>query len=233
LRQKWEREFDYALRKDLWAFEGNRIAVPTSTSATTQAGNGDAAPLREGIEAGGACLESRHLANAGEQLMVHVAHEDAMLLGQGVDRAVAHGDEIPRHAWLVAVASEQVDQARYERRPSEELGSEAIAALGHGDAARWIAIGNRRGARAERNLGERRHRNRPLAGLALQARSVARIILERAAIETDGPTTENAETALVSGYPTGSEHRRVECRPWADPSDVKQEEPCQSAPRPS
>ena len=27
LRQKWERELDYALRKDLWAFSGNRIAV--------------------------------------------------------------------------------------------------------------------------------------------------------------------------------------------------------------
>ncbi len=27
LRRKWERELDYALRKDLWAFEGNRIAV--------------------------------------------------------------------------------------------------------------------------------------------------------------------------------------------------------------
>jgi nuclear transport factor 2 (NTF2) superfamily protein len=27
LAQKWEREFDYALRKDLWAFSGNRIAV--------------------------------------------------------------------------------------------------------------------------------------------------------------------------------------------------------------
>jgi nuclear transport factor 2 (NTF2) superfamily protein len=27
LRQKWERELDYALRKELWAFEGNRIAV--------------------------------------------------------------------------------------------------------------------------------------------------------------------------------------------------------------
>ena len=27
LRKKWERELDYALRKDLWAFEGNRIAV--------------------------------------------------------------------------------------------------------------------------------------------------------------------------------------------------------------
>ena len=27
LTAKWERELEYALRKDLWAFEGNRIAV--------------------------------------------------------------------------------------------------------------------------------------------------------------------------------------------------------------
>ncbi|MGH9087451.1 MAG: nuclear transport factor 2 family protein [Acidimicrobiales bacterium] len=27
LTSKWERELDYALRKDLWAFDGNRIAV--------------------------------------------------------------------------------------------------------------------------------------------------------------------------------------------------------------
>src|SRR5262249_1059312 len=27
LRRKWDRELDYALRKDLWAFAGNRIAV--------------------------------------------------------------------------------------------------------------------------------------------------------------------------------------------------------------
>lgn len=27
LREKWDRELDYALRKDLWAFDGNRIAV--------------------------------------------------------------------------------------------------------------------------------------------------------------------------------------------------------------
>src|SRR5689334_7704739 len=27
LRRKWERELDYALRKDLWAFSDNRIAV--------------------------------------------------------------------------------------------------------------------------------------------------------------------------------------------------------------
>lgn len=27
LQRKWAKEHDYALRKDLWAFEGNRIAV--------------------------------------------------------------------------------------------------------------------------------------------------------------------------------------------------------------
>ena len=27
LRRKWERELDYRLRKELWAFTGNRIAV--------------------------------------------------------------------------------------------------------------------------------------------------------------------------------------------------------------
>jgi len=27
LRRKWERELDYVLRKDLWAFDGDRIAV--------------------------------------------------------------------------------------------------------------------------------------------------------------------------------------------------------------
>ena len=27
LTQKWERELEYALRKSLWTFEGNRIAV--------------------------------------------------------------------------------------------------------------------------------------------------------------------------------------------------------------
>lgn len=27
LRQKWDRELDYALRKDMWSFHGNHIAV--------------------------------------------------------------------------------------------------------------------------------------------------------------------------------------------------------------
>ena len=28
LRRKWERELDYRLHKELWAFDGNRISVP-------------------------------------------------------------------------------------------------------------------------------------------------------------------------------------------------------------
>ena len=27
LTEKWERELDYALRKELWAFDGDRVAV--------------------------------------------------------------------------------------------------------------------------------------------------------------------------------------------------------------
>jgi uncharacterized protein len=38
LTQKWEREFDYALRKELWAFSGNRIAVRFQYESHDQAG---------------------------------------------------------------------------------------------------------------------------------------------------------------------------------------------------
>ncbi len=39
LTQKWERELDYALRKNLWAFEGNRIAVRFQYESHDPAGN--------------------------------------------------------------------------------------------------------------------------------------------------------------------------------------------------
>jgi len=97
------------------------------------------------------------------------------------------------------------------------------------DVARRIGLG----ATAEADLSERRHRNRPLVELVLQARSVARIILERAGIATDGPTPENEKTALASRYLTDPEHRRVGCLPWVDPSDVEKEESCQTSHRPS
>ena len=38
LTQKWERELDYALRKELWAFTGNRIAVRFQYESRDQAG---------------------------------------------------------------------------------------------------------------------------------------------------------------------------------------------------
>lgn len=38
LTQKWERELDYALRKELWAFGGNHIAVRFQYESRDQAG---------------------------------------------------------------------------------------------------------------------------------------------------------------------------------------------------
>lgn len=38
LTAKWERELDYALRKELWAFEGNRIAVRFQYESHDRAG---------------------------------------------------------------------------------------------------------------------------------------------------------------------------------------------------
>ena len=46
LAQKWERELDYALRKELWAFDGNRIAVRFQYESRDQAGQCIAAHLR-------------------------------------------------------------------------------------------------------------------------------------------------------------------------------------------
>ena len=38
LRRKWNRELDYALRKELWAFGGNRIAVRFQYESRDQSG---------------------------------------------------------------------------------------------------------------------------------------------------------------------------------------------------
>lgn len=38
LAEKWARELDYALRKDLWTFRGNRIAVRFQYESLDQAG---------------------------------------------------------------------------------------------------------------------------------------------------------------------------------------------------
>jgi nuclear transport factor 2 (NTF2) superfamily protein len=38
LPQKWERELDYTLRKDLWTFEGTRIAVRYQCESRDRAG---------------------------------------------------------------------------------------------------------------------------------------------------------------------------------------------------
>lgn len=38
LRRKWDRELDYALRKELWSFHGNRIAVRFQYECHNEAG---------------------------------------------------------------------------------------------------------------------------------------------------------------------------------------------------
>ena len=38
LRRKWDRELDYALRKELWSFHGNRIAVRFQYESHNEAG---------------------------------------------------------------------------------------------------------------------------------------------------------------------------------------------------
>lgn len=40
LTRKWVKELDYRLVKDLWAFDGNRIAVAFNMSGTTRAASG-------------------------------------------------------------------------------------------------------------------------------------------------------------------------------------------------
>ena len=43
LERKWTRELDYRLIKELWAFEGNRIACASSTNGMTTPATGSAA----------------------------------------------------------------------------------------------------------------------------------------------------------------------------------------------
>ena len=42
LRRKWSKELDYRLKKTLWGFRGNRMAVSFDTSGTTMAASGSA-----------------------------------------------------------------------------------------------------------------------------------------------------------------------------------------------
>ncbi len=72
------------------------------------------------------------------------------------------------------------------------------------DVARRIGVA----AMAGVDLGERRHRNRPLSELAPQARSVARVILERAGVHLGAPAQGDA-TAPATGFETTPTNRRV------------------------
>jgi hypothetical protein len=57
--------------------------------------------------------------------MVHVTNELSVLFRQGVERAVGHGDDTSRHAWLIAVTGEQAGQT-LDQRPARVAGYRLI-----------------------------------------------------------------------------------------------------------
>src|SRR3954468_10607601 len=96
LTRKWQRELDYALRKDLWAFSGNRIAVRFQYECCDTSGPGRRS---HGNQEGG----SRHGNEAGE-----------------------FGDEgcmRRREASINDVAIEQTERRIFGPRPESERGA--------------------------------------------------------------------------------------------------------------
>jgi hypothetical protein len=67
LRGKWERELDYRLRKELWAFEGNRIAVRFEYEFHDAAGQWFRAHGNENWEFDAAGYMSRRFASINDQ----------------------------------------------------------------------------------------------------------------------------------------------------------------------
>ncbi|MDA8282810.1 MAG: glucosyl-3-phosphoglycerate synthase [Actinomycetota bacterium] len=73
------------------------------------------------------------------------------------------------------------------------------------DVSRRIGIG----AMAEVDLGQRHHRNRPLADLAPQARSVARVILSRAGVDMRAAAAANTADPATIDQRTRADRRGV------------------------
>jgi uncharacterized protein len=78
LRSKWARELDYALRKDLWSFEGNRIAVRFQYESHDAAGQWWRSYGNELWEFRGDGLMSRREASIND---VAIAQEDRRIFG--------------------------------------------------------------------------------------------------------------------------------------------------------
>jgi hypothetical protein len=78
LAQKWERELDYALRKELWAFAENRIAVRFQYESRDQAGQWWRSYGNELWEFDGNGLMSRREASIND---VRIEEKDRRIFG--------------------------------------------------------------------------------------------------------------------------------------------------------
>ena len=82
LTAKWDRELDYALRKELWAFGGNRIAVRFQYESRDQSGQWWRSYGNELWEFREDGLMSRREASIND---VAIAREDRRIFGPRVD----------------------------------------------------------------------------------------------------------------------------------------------------
>ncbi|OBA83978.1 DUF4440 domain-containing protein [Mycobacterium sp. 1164966.3] len=90
LTRKWERELDYALRKSLWSFSGNRIAVRFQYECHDDAGQWYRSYGNELWEFTPTGLMSRREASINDVL---IAESERRYFGPR--RAAEHGREIP------------------------------------------------------------------------------------------------------------------------------------------
>ncbi|WP_371778121.1 nuclear transport factor 2 family protein [Streptosporangium subroseum] len=82
LTRKWERELDYALRKELWAFDGNRIAVRFQYECRTADGQYWRSYGNELWEFDDDGLMARREASIND---VHILEQDRRILGPRPD----------------------------------------------------------------------------------------------------------------------------------------------------
>ena len=78
LTAKWDRELDYALRKELWAFDGNRIAVRFQYESRDQSGQWWRSYGNELWEFGANGLMSRREASIND---VPIEEKDRRIVG--------------------------------------------------------------------------------------------------------------------------------------------------------
>lgn len=85
LRRKWTRELDYRLVKELWAHDGNRIAVRFAYEYRDDSGNWYRAYGNENWEFDGDGLMSRRIASINEHPIQDADRKFHWLLGRRPD----------------------------------------------------------------------------------------------------------------------------------------------------